>query len=321
MNNSEGDFMYYIGIDLGGTNIAVGIVTEDGQIVKKTSVPTGAQRPFEEIFQDMADCIRKLLAETGIQESQLKSIGIGTPGCLDTKQGMLIFAGNFKYGKLVNYRELMQKHFNLPVYICNDANAAALAEAKVGAAKGVDNVMMVTLGTGVGGGIIIDGKIYEGHLTAAGELGHIVIVHDGEYCTCGRNGCWEAYASVTALIRQTKEAMVANPDSIMNETPMEKVNGRTSFDAAKKGDKAALEVVKKYQEYIADGLANLVNVLCPEIIVVGGGICKEGDYLLGPVNEMMQKRVFGAGLLPERKMVVAQLGNDAGLIGAALLHA
>lgn len=313
--------MYYIGIDLGGTNIAVGIVTKEGKIVKKTSTPTGADRPFEEIFQDMADCIRKLLSETGIQESELESIGIGTPGCLDTQKGMLIFAGNFKYGKLVNYRELMKKHFDVPVYIGNDANVAALAEAKVGAAKGVENCLMITLGTGVGGGIIIDGKIYEGHLSAAGELGHIVIVHDGEPCTCGRNGCWEAYASVTALIRQTKEAMVANPDSIMNEIPMDKVNGRTSFDAARKGDKAALEVVAKYQEYIANGLANLVNVLCPEIIVVGGGICKEGDFLLGRVNEIMQKQVFGAGLLPERKMVVAELGNDAGLIGAALLHA
>ncbi len=313
--------MYNIGIDLGGTNIAVGIVTKEGKIVKKTSVPTGSHCPFEEIFQDMADCIHKLLSETGIQESEIESIGIGTPGCLDTQKGMLIFAGNFKYGKLVNYRELMKKHFNIPVYIGNDANVAALAEAKVGAAKGVDTCVMVTLGTGVGGGIIIDGKIYEGHLTAAGELGHIVLIHNGEQCTCGRKGCWEAYASVTALIRQTKAAMIANPDSIMNETPMDKVNGRTSFDAARKGDKAALNVVSKYQEYIADGLANLINVLCPEIIVVGGGICKEGDYLLGPVNEMMQKRVFGSGLLPERKMVVAELGNDAGIIGAALLHA
>lgn len=313
--------MYHIGIDLGGTNIAVGIVSKEGKIVKKTSVPTGAHRPFEEIFQDMADCIRKLLSETGISESELESIGIGSPGCLDSQKGILIFAGNFKYGKSVNYRELMKKHFDLPVYIGNDANAAALAESKVGAAKGVKNCVMVTLGTGVGGGIIIDGKIYEGYLSAAGELGHIVLIHDGEPCTCGRKGCWEAYASVTALIRQTKEAMKANPDSIMNQTPFDKVNGRTSFDAARKGDKAALKVVSKYQEYIADGLANLSNILSPEIIVIGGGICKEGDYLLGPVKEMMQKRVFGAGLLPERKMVVAQLGNDAGLIGAALLYA
>ena len=241
--------MYHIGIDLGGTNIAVGIVTEEGKIVAKISVPTKAERPFEEIFSDMADCIRKLLAQTGLDEGRIGSIGIGTPGCLDTAKGMLIFAGNFKYGTLVNYRELMQKHFDVPVYIGNDANVAALAEAKVGAAKGIKNVVMVTLGTGVGGGISIDGKIYEGHLSSAGELGHMVLVHGGEACTCGRKGCWEAYASVTALVRQTKEAMRSNPDSIMNQTPMDKVNGRTSFDAARKGDKAALEVVENYREY------------------------------------------------------------------------
>ncbi len=313
--------MYYIGIDLGGTNIAVGIVTAEGKIVKKMSVPTGAQRPFEEIFQDMAHCIRTLLTETGIPEGEIRSIGIGTPGCLNTKEGILIFAGNFKYGKLVNYRQLMKNHFDIPVYIGNDANVAALAETKVGAARGAESAVMVTLGTGVGGGIVLDGKIYEGHLSAAGELGHLVLVHDGVPCTCGRKGCWEAYASVTALVRQTKEAMLANPDSIMNQTPLDKVNGRTSFDAAKKGDAAALSVVQKYREYLADGLASIVNVLNTEVIIIGGGICKEGDYLLGPVNEMLQKRVFGAGLLPERKMVVAQLGNDAGLVGAALLHA
>ncbi len=313
--------MYYVGIDLGGTNIAVGIVTPEGEIVKKTSVPARADRPFEEIFADMAACIHKLLDETGISVDELKSIGIGTPGCIDTEKGMLIFAGNFKYGKMVNYRDLMAKHFDIPVYIGNDANVAALAEVKAGAAKGAKNAIMVTLGTGVGGGIIIDGKIYEGHLTAAGELGHIVLVHDGEQCTCGRKGCWEAYASVTGLVRQTKAAMKAHPESIMNKTPMEQVNGRTSFDAAKKGDKAALEVVANYQEYITEGLADLVNIFSPEIIVVGGGICKEGEYLLGPVKEKLQGRVFGAGLLPERNVVPAQLGNDAGVIGAALLNA
>ncbi len=313
--------MYYIGIDLGGTNIAVGIVTKEGEILKKMSVPARAERPFEEIFADMADCIHKLLAETGISEKEIDSIGIGTPGCIDTEKGILIFAGNFKYGKMVDYRALMAKHFDIPVYIGNDANVAALAEAKVGAAKGVENAIMITLGTGVGGGIIIGGKIYEGFCSAAGELGHIVLVHEGEQCSCGRKGCWEAYASVTALVRQTKAAMIANPDSIMNKTPLDQVNGRTSFDAAKKGDAAALAVVSKYREYIAEGIADMINIFSPQIVVVGGGICKEGDYLLDPVREIVRSEVFGSGLLPERKIVVAELGNDAGLIGAALLNA
>jgi len=313
--------MYYVGIDLGGTNIAVAIVTKEGEILKKTSVPARAERPFEEIFADMADCIRKLMAETGIRESEIDSIGIGTPGCIDTEKGILIFAGNFKYGKMVDYRALMAKHFDLPVYIGNDANVAALAEAKVGAAKGVKNAIMITLGTGVGGGIIIDGKIFEGAYSAAGELGHIVLISNGEPCSCGRKGCWEAYASVTALVRQTKAAMQANPDSIMNKTALEQVSGRTAFDAAKKGDKAALAVVDQYEEYIAEGLADMINIFSPEILVVGGGISKEGEYLLEPIRKKIKGQVFGDGLLPERKIVAAALGNDAGLIGAALLNA
>lgn len=313
--------MYYIGIDLGGTNIAVGVVTAEGQIVKKTSVPTRAERPFDEIFADMADCIRRLLSELNLTEADIDSIGIGTPGCIDTEKGILIFAGNFKYGKNVDYRAEMAKHFSIPVYIGNDANVAALGEARVGAAKGVKNAIMITLGTGVGGGIIIDGKIYEGYCSAAGELGHIALIYNGEPCTCGRKGCWEAYASVTALVRQTKAAMLANPDSIMNRVPLDQVSGRTAFDAAKKGDKAALAVVDQYEDYIAEGLADMINIFSPEIIIVGGGICKEGDYLLDPIRAKIRDRVFGIGLLPERKIVVAELGNDAGLIGAALLHA
>lgn len=313
--------MYNIGIDLGGTNIAVGIVNKEGEVLRKTSVPARAERPFDQIFADMAACIRKLLNETGIKESEIESIGIGTPGCIDTEKGILVFAGNFKYGKNVDYRAEMAKHFNIPVYIGNDANVAALAEVRAGAAKGVKNAIMITLGTGVGGGIILDGKIFEGSYSAAGELGHIVLVSGGEPCTCGRKGCWEAYASVTALVRQTKAAMKANPDSIMNKTPLDQVNGRTSFDAAKKGDPAALAVVDTYQEYITEGLADMVNIFSPEVLVIGGGISKEGDYLLDPIREKIRSRVFGIGLLPERKIVAAKLGNDAGLIGAAMLHA
>lgn len=313
--------MYNVGIDLGGTNIAVGIVNKEGEVLRKTSVPARAERPFDQIFADMAACIRKLLNETGIKESEIESIGIGTPGCIDTEKGILVFAGNFKYGKNVDYRAEMAKHFNIPVYIGNDANVAALAEVRAGAAKGVKNAIMITLGTGVGGGIILDGKIFEGSYSAAGELGHIVLVSGGEQCTCGRKGCWEAYASVTALVRQTKAAMKANPDSIMNKTPLDQVNGRTSFDAAKKGDPAALAVVDTYQEYITEGLADMVNIFSPEVLVIGGGISKEGDYLLDPIRKKIRTRVFGIGLLPERKIVAAKLGNDAGLIGAAMLHA
>ncbi len=313
--------MYSIGIDLGGTNIAVGIVTKDGTVVKKTSVPTRAERPFDQIFADMANCIHKLLEETGIPLSQVTSIGIGTPGCIDSEKGILLFAGNFKYGTNVNFREEMAKHFSLPLYVGNDANVAALGEVVAGAAKGVKHAIMITLGTGVGGGIIINSDIYEGHASAAGELGHIVLVHDGQPCTCGRKGCWEAYASVTALIRQTKTAMEENPSSLMNQVSPEQVTGRTAFDAAKKGDAVALKVVDQYAEYISEGLADMVNIFSPQVLIVGGGISKEGDFLLDPVREKLNTKVFGNGLLSKPPVVAAQLGNDAGLIGAALLHA
>lgn len=313
--------MFYVGIDLGGTNIAVGIVTEEGKIVKKTSVPTRAERPFTEIVKDMAACIAQLLKETGIKESEIRSIGIGSPGSLDTEKGILIYAGNFADGKNIDLRGEMRKYYDLPVYIGNDANVAALGETVSGAAKGVKNAIMITLGTGVGGGIIIDGKIYEGEHSAAGELGHIVLVHGGEQCSCGRKGCWEAYASVTALVRQTKAAMKANPDSVMNQTPLDRVNGRTAFDAAKKGDAAGKAVVEKYIEYVAAGLSDMVNIFRPEVLIVGGGISKEGEYLLAPVRELVRRDTYGGSMLPEQKLVAATLGNDAGLIGAALLHA
>ena len=313
--------MYYIGVDLGGTNIAVGIVNKDGQIVKKTSTPTKAERTFDLIVADMAVCVDALLKETGISVNEIASIGIGSPGCLDTENGKLIFAGNFAHGTNVDLRGEMQKHYSLPVYIGNDANVAALGEVASGSARGVKNAIMITLGTGVGGGIIIDGKIYEGQYSAAGELGHIVLCHGGEQCSCGRKGCWEAYASVTALIRQTKAAMKAHPESLMNRIVGDSVSGRTAFDAARKGDPAGKEVVRQYAEYIAEGLVDMVNIFRPEVLIMGGGICKEGDFLLDPVRRYLNAGVFGKGLLPEPKLVVASLGNDAGLIGAALLHA
>ena len=312
---------YKIGIDLGGTNIAVGIVTEDGAILAKKSVKTGSQRPFEEIVKDMADCTLSLLEENNISLDNVLHIGIGSPGSIDTAKGVIVYANNFKYGENIPMAELLQKYIDKPVYIGNDANVAALGEFISGAAKGLKNAIMITLGTGVGGGIVINGEIYEGQYSAGAELGHIMIVQNGEPCTCGRRGCWEAYASATALIRQTAEAMKANPDSLMNkEYSLDNVSGRTAFDAAKKGDAAGQEVVDKYIKYIAEGLIDMINIFRPEILIIGGGICNEGDYLLKPMREYINKYVYAGNRLPEQKIAVATLGNDAGIIGAAFLR-
>lgn len=311
--------MYYIGVDLGGTNIAVGIVDIQGNILAKKSIPTLSERPFTEIVADMADCIRTLLSEQNLSEDDIKSIGIGSPGSLNTEKGILVYANNFKYGVNVPLRELMQKHINKPVYLGNDANVAALGETICGAAAGVKNAVMITLGTGVGGGIVINGEIYEGQYSAGAEMGHIILVRNGEPCTCGRRGCWEAYASATALVRQTKEAMKAHPESIMNETPLDKVSGRTAFDAMRKGDKVAKEVCDTYIEYVAEGLIDIVNVFRPEILIVGGGICNEGETLLAPIRAYIRKYAYGGDLNPEQRIEVAKLGNNAGIIGAALI--
>jgi len=313
--------MYYIGVDLGGTNIAVGLVDKDGKIIKKKSVKTGADRPFEEIMKDMADCVLDLLKECNISVDEIESIGIGSPGALNTKDGILVYANNFKYGNEVPMRKLMQKYINKPVYLGNDANVAALGEVMGGAARGVESAVMITLGTGVGGGIVIDGKIYEGMYSAGAEIGHLIMIHEGEQCSCGRKGCWEAYASATALIRQTKAAMIANKDSLMNQmTDIDNVSGRTAFEAAKKGDKAGQAVVDKYIQYIGEGLIDIVNVFRPEVLIIGGGVCNEGDFLLNPLKEFIYKNVYGGGRTPSQIIKIAELGNDAGIVGAAFVR-
>ena len=312
--------MYYIGIDLGGTNIAVGLVSEEGKIIAKKSVKTNSQRPFKEILKDMADCVIDLLKEQNVSLDDVVSIGIGTPGSVDSEHGILVYANNFKEKENIKMREIIQSYIDKPVYMTNDANAAALGEVVAGAAKGYKNVVVITLGTGVGGGVIINGQLYEGQYSAGAELGHIMLIHDGEQCSCGRKGCWEAYASATALIRQTKKAMEEHPDSYMNKiATLDNVSGRTAFIAAKNGDAAGQAVVDKYIQYISEGLVDIINIFRPEILIIGGGICNEGEYLLKPIREFLRKHSYGGARHPEQKLAVAALGNDAGIIGAAFL--
>jgi len=308
-----------IGIDLGGTTIKAGLVTEDGKILHKDAVPTGAQRNYTEILADMAKLAIKVCEDAGYSMDDITSIGIGSPGSCDAKNGVLIYANNINFQN-VPVREEIQKYINKPVYLENDANVAAYAEYCLSGKK-PECFVAITLGTGVGGGIIINGKIFSGHNGAGGELGHMVI-KDGIDCTCGRKGCWEAYASASALISQTKQAILENKDSVMNEIiggNIDKVNGKTAFDAAKQGDKAALEVVKNYIEYVACGIVNVINIFQPEILVIGGGICNQGDYLLNPIKEYCEREVYG-GTSGDTSVEIAQLGNDAGIIGAALLN-
>lgn len=310
--------MLYIGIDLGGTNIAAGIVDENGKILRQGSVPTLAERPIEEIVDDMAKLCLRLVEEEGLSMEQIESVGLGCPGTVDNENGVIAYSNNIKMEN-TPMRRLLEAYFpGKRINLENDANAAAYGEYIVNSG-GAKSFVFITLGTGVGGGIIIDGKLYRGFNGAGAELGHMTLVSGGEPCTCGKPGCWEAYASVTALIRQTKAAMAAHPESSMNKWVEEngKVSGRTAFECAKAGDEAAKAVVDNYIKYVADGLVSIVNIFQPEKISIGGGISKEGEYLFGPVRELVRKYDYNK-YMPKTEISAATLFNDAGIIGAAL---
>lgn len=313
--------MYYIGVDLGGTNIAAGIVNEEGTIIRKKSVPTGRTRKSEEIVGDICRVVLDIIEEEGLTTEEIHSIGIGSPGIHDRENGVIIYNNNLNF-RNVPVRKMIQESISLPVYLENDANCAAIAESVAGAAKGEDYAIIITIGTGIGGGIIIDRKLYTGFNGAGGELGHAVIKVNGELCSCGRKGCWEAYSSATALIRQTKEAAEKNPDSKILELvegDLSKINAKTAFDAAKMGDKTGIEVVDNYITYLAEGLANMVNIFQPGIIAIGGGVSKEGEYLLKPLREKMKSITYSSYGLEEGRIVTAKMGNDAGIVGSAFI--
>ena len=312
--------MYNIGIDLGGTNIVASVVNEDYRILGTGKTPTSTPRSADEIFDDIAAMCREAMDKAGVTINDMSSIGMGTPGTVNG-EGVIEFANNLGFNNVPARDMLKERLGDLPVFIANDANCAALGEAYAGCGNGSKNFVAVTLGTGVGSGIIVDGKIVTGVNFAGGECGHMVIMVDGEACTCGRRGCWEAYASATALIRQTKEAMEKYPDSVMHELAKAegKVSGRTAFDAMRKGDIAGIEVVDNYIKYVACGLIDIVNALQPEIICVGGGICNEGDTLMTPLKRFVQAERYSIHSKIQTKIMKAELGNDAGVIGAALL--
>ena len=308
--------MYRIGIDLGGTNIAVGVVNENYEIVAHHSVPTGASRPAEEVIRDMGDAVEAVLVKAGVSIDQCESMGIGSPGTCDSEQGVVARAYNLGWFD-VPVCAMLHERFGIPVRLSNDANCAALAETVAGAAIGCENMVLITLGTGVGGGIIIDGKIYAGMRSAGAELGHMLLVLDGEQCTCGRKGCWETYASATALIRQAKKAAADHPESLLAQA--EEITGLAVFQAADKGDAVAQAVIDQYCVYVAAGFTDLVNSLAPEMILLGGGISRQGERILAPMREYVMNNCFGQkdGAIPVIK--AAALGNEAGIIGAAAL--
>jgi glucokinase len=313
--------MYYIGIDVGGTNLKAGLVDESYNIVATKKAPL-AFTDMEQMGETLAQMAIALVEENGYTRDQVASVGMGFPGPVDNKKGVVIKTVNIPI-RFMPVSEMFHRHWDVPVYLGNDADCAALGEYYHYENKDIESLILVTLGTGIGTGIILNGHIHSGINGCAGEGGHIVIVHGGEQCTCGRQGCWERYASANALIRQTMAAMEEHKDSKMWGMvggDLSRVDGRTAFEATALGDAAAGEVIAQYQRYLADGLANFVNIFQPEVIALGGGVSQAKDeYLLLPVREMVSEMCFGREADRHTSIVKAKLGNDAGIIGAALL--
>lgn len=312
---------YNIGIDLGGTNIKVGLVDENYNIVAKATAKTNLPRPAQEIADSIIETVWVALKEAKVTIGEVHSIGIGTPGVANRNSGIVLYSCNLGFNN-TDLRALIKSKLNKEVYVENDANAAAFGEVLNGAGKGYKDVVVVTLGTGVGGGIIIDGKIYTGFNYCGAELGHTVIQYGGRQCGCGRKGCFEAYSSATALINMTKEAMEANHDSKMWQIAgsLDGVDGKTAFDGWREGDAAANGVVEMYINYLGCGLTNIVNTFQPEMLLIGGGICKEGENLTKPLEEFIKRESYCIDPTRSTKLDIAKLGNDAGIIGAAFLY-
>lgn len=316
---------YYIGVDVGGTNIACGIVNDDCQIIARSKVKTGYRDKegppeYSVVLGNVKEAVSKACSEAGILVSDAKCIGIGCPGICNNETGLVEYCSNLGFEN-VPLRDDVEKAFNLPTYLENDANAAAFGEFVAGGAKGSKNAVIITLGTGVGSGIIIDEKIYRGSYCAGGEIGHTVIVMDGLPCSCGRKGCFEAYSSATGLVRMTTQASELNPDSILTKIIRDegRVSGRTAFQAMRQGDEVGKAVTEQYIKYLACGISNVINTFQPDILCIGGGVCNEGDPLMVPLREAVNRQIYSKNSAKNTRIEACQLANDAGIIGAAML--
>ena len=312
--------MIYAGVDVGGTNIKIGLVDIKGTIIADNYIKTDKTKDYKGILDDIVEDIRLLCKKAGIDYHDVTGIGMGVPGVVDSRTGTVSYSANLGWRDVPIVHGL-EVASGIRAEAANDANCAAWGEYKCGASRSMDNVILVTLGTGVGSGIIIDGKLFDGVASAGGEAGHMIIVKDGKQCNCGLKGCWERYASATALIEQTQEAMDADPHSLMHEVVRKygKISGRTAFIAAERGDTAAKKVVENYIDYIATGLINLGSIFHPNAIIIGGGVSNEGEALIAPLEDKVHSGLLANEHNPTVRILGAPLGNKAGLIGAAAL--
>ena len=309
----------YIGVDVGGMSIKAGAVNLNGEILVKDKVVTDGKH-VDVFLKDIKELLIKIINECKEKEFDVKGIGFGVPGMVDNKKGLINKMANID-GRDVPLKEYLND-LNLPIYLSNDANVAALGEQRFGVAKGLNNVVLLTLGTGIGGGLILNGKLYEGNEGKGAELGHVCLLLNGRNCGCGRKGCLEAYASASALLRMTREYMEKYKDSMMWEycnNDINNVDGLTSFECAKKGDEAANKLIDEYIMYLGEGMLDFANIFRPEAFVIGGGISNQGEYLTNKLKAYLAKQNYGYEGAPASDVLIAKLKNDAGIIGAASL--
>ncbi len=312
---------YSAAIDLGGTNIAIGIVSEKGELVYKMSVPVEDNKNPEALLSQMAEGTKQCIAECEIDPSEIISVGVGIPGICKGAKGPVILAANINWHN-VDAVSFLEEKIGLPVFLGNDADCAALGEYHSGSGNQYKSLVMITLGTGIGGGVVIDGKLFPGCNSFGGEFGHIPMVHGGVKCGCGKNGCFEVYGSANALKRETREAAEQHPESLiweMCEGDLDNIGGRTAFDAADQGDETGKAVVEQYINYLADGISGIINIFRPEVVVVGGGVSNQGASLFDPLNEKVAKLCVASEAIEAPKVIKASLGNAAGIIGAGML--
>ena len=318
---NKGDNAMRIGIDMGGMSFKLGLVDDDNRIVARHVIPTELDIPYQDMIKKTAQAVRDLTEKAGVALEECTGIGVGTPGMLDDTGRVILYSNNFGWEN-VPFAEEMEKLLPLPISMANDADAAALGEVCAGAAQRARSAVLLTLGTGVGGGVIIDGHIFHGPVRGGCEIGHMVIAAGGETCTCGRSGCMEAYCSASALIRMATEEMEKSPESALRKLCDEaggKMNGKIPFDAAQMGDEAGRRVIDEYESYLACGIANVINIFRPEKVILGGGVAAQRDNLTVPLTEMVKNMCFGNPYGEVADIVVSVLGNDAGIIGAANL--
>ncbi|MBQ9306939.1 MAG: ROK family protein [Clostridia bacterium] len=312
--------MYRIGLDIGGTGIQIGLVDEKGHILERGEIVTNTSAPFSEQVHAMASCVQDLIDRSGYSLLDIASIGAGVPGVADQKTGEVIFCTNLGWTH-VPFREEFRKYFDKPVFVDNDATVAGLAESVAGVSAGSSSSVFITIGTGIGSGIIINGRIWSGAHGVGSELGHAILELDGEPCTCGNHGCVERYCSATAIIRMARELLARHPESSMMdacEGDLKKINARIVIDAAREGDPVAIKVFRRFVKALGQTIANVVNILDPEMIVLGGGVAKAGSFLLDAVRAEVPNYILYKDL-PFARIELARLGADAGIIGAAML--